>query len=332
LALKIMKSCRAGLDATRTAAATAMTHALEFDTAAWQQDVQTIRPLTLRSSYEGYLSAAAGTETNTLTMGGPLSYDMALWLGQVAVYGPCAGVKGVGVDYLWTYLPTHTSDDLDSFSAQFGYSDGLGATQPAVALKNLLCDELSMTWDKSGEGLVSYDAKFMTASPAVQISAFTGAATAIGATYVASANTTAVTIDTTTIGTTADTKWSDLKWTLSNGFKNLYTLNNLTSATATFRGGPVKWKLEGSRYYDNYTEWNAYIAKTPRKVRIKSVGPVVGSSTYYIQLDLYGVYTAMSNDEKDDLGFQKFTLEGVYDTTAASSFIYLVDSGLLTIT
>lgn len=332
MALKIFKSGREGIDATRTAAATAMAHALEFDTAFWQQDVQTIRPLRLTGSYEGYNTAAAGTETNTLEMSGVLSYDMALWLGQVFCKGAVTGVKGVGVDYLWTYLPTHTSDDLSSFSSQFGYSDGIGATAPVVTLKNLLGDSLAITFDKSGEGLVTYDAKFVTPNAAVQTTAFTGAAAAIGSTYVASANTTAVTIDTTTIGTTADTYWSSLKWTLDNGFQNLYTLNNTTSATATFRPGPVGWKLEGSRYYANKTEWDCYIAKTPRKVRIKSVGPTIGSSTYYIQLDLYGVYTAMKNEEQNDLGFQTFTLEGVYDTTATSSYIYLVDSGLLTIT
>jgi len=336
LSLKIFKSGRAGLDTARTTSDTAMVSALEFDEGFHQQEVQTLRPLTLRGSYNGYLSAAAGTETNTLEMSGALGYDMAIWLANTHIKAVPSGVKGVGVDYLWTFLPTATSDDIKSASIQFGYSDGLAATQPAVHLKNCLGDELSFKWDKTGDGLVTYTSKMVTPNAAVQLTAFTGAATAIGSTNIASANTTAITIDTTTIGSTADVYWTDLTWTLSNGFKNLYTLNNSTSATATFRPGARNWKLEGSRYYgptaSAVTEWNAYIAKTVRKVRIKSVGPVVGSSTYTIELDLYGVYTAMEWTENDDLGFQKFTLEPVYNATATADFILKVTSAITAIT
>jgi hypothetical protein len=166
---------------------------------------------------------------------------------------------------------------------------------------------------------------------ATQITAFTGAA-AEGSAYVASSNTTAVTIDTTTIGTTADNYWTDFTWTLTNGYKNLYTLNNTTAAIDTFRPGARTWKLEGNRYYQSKTEWDAYLAATPRKVRIRSTGPVVGSSTYWITLDLYGVYTSMEWNENDDLGFQKFTLEPYYDGTATTDFEFTVTSALTAIT
>jgi len=331
VALKIFKSARAGLDAAR-GDDTAATKALEFDSAFHQQEVATIRPLTLRGSYFGYLSAAAGTETNTLEMSGALSYDMAIWLANTHIKAVASGVKGVGVDYLWTFLPTAASDDIKSATVQIGYSDGIGAGQPAVKLKYCLGDELSIKWDKSGDGMVTYSSKMVAPVAAVQLSAFTGSAAAIGATYVASANTTAITVDTTTIGSTADLQWQDLTWTLSNGFTNLYTLNNLTSATGTYRPGARTWKLEGSRYYQAKAEWDAYIAKTPRKIRIRSVGPVVGSSTYWVSLDLYGVYTSMTWDEKDDLGFQKFTLEPIYDTGATSDFVFTVTSAITTIT
>lgn len=337
MAVKIFKSGRAGLDASRTAAATAMTRALLFDTAFAQQEIQTIRPVTLRGSYHGYLTATAGTETNTFEMSGALTYDHAIWLANTHIKAVAAGVKGVGIDYLWTFLPTATSDDIKSASIQFGYEDSISATQPAVHLKNCLGDELSISWDKSGDGTVNYSSKMVTPNPAVQLTAFTGAADSSGAGHIfASANTTSITVDTTTIGTTPDLYWQDLTWTLNNGFMNLYTLNNTTAATATFRPSPLNWKLEGSRYYgpaaSAVTEWNAYIAKTPRKIRIRSVGPVIGSSTYWINLELYGVYTAMTWDEKDDLGFQTFTLEPIYDSGATSSFIFTVTSGLTAIT
>lgn len=331
MSLKIFKSARAGLEAARGTDTTPVS-ALEFETAFHQQAVQTIRPLTLRGSYNGYLSAAAGTETNTFEMSGALSYDMAIWLANTHIKAVAGGVKGVGIDYLWTFLPTAASDDIKSASVQIGYSDGIGAGQPAVKLNYCLGDELELTWDKSGDGTVLYKSKMVSPLAATQISAFTGTATAIGATYLPSASTTAVTVDTTTIGSTADTYWDSLTFTLTNGFKNLYTLNNTTAATATFRPGPRNWKLTGSRYYQSKTEWDAYVAKTKRKIRIKSLGPVIGSSTYWINLDLYGVYTEMTWDEKDDLGFQTFTLEPLYDGTATADFIFTVTSGLVSIT
>jgi hypothetical protein len=337
LSVKIFKSGRAGLDVARTTADTAMTRALMFDEAFAQQDVQTIRPVTLRASYNGYLSAAAGTETNSFEMSGTLTYDHAIWLANTHIKAVAAGVKGVGIDYLWTFLPTAASDDIKSASIQLGYSDGLAATQPAVHLKNCLGDELSISWDKSGDGAVTYTSRMVTPNPAVQLTAFGGAADATGAGHqVVSSSTTAITVDASTIGSTADVYWQNLTWTLNNGFTNLYTLNNTTAATATFRPKPRNWKLEGSRYYgptaSAVTEWNAYIAKTPRKIRIKSTGATIGSSVNTVELDLYGVYTGMQWDEKDDLGFQTFTLEPIYDATATADFILKITSGLTAIT
>ncbi len=330
MALKIFKSARAALEASRGSDTTPVS-ALEFTDAFHQQQVQTIRPPKLSGSYFAYRSAAAGTETNTLEMSGPLGYDMGIWLANTHVKAVASGTGG-GADKTWTFTPTSGSDDIKSASVQIGYSDGIGASQPAVKILSVLGDELSIKWDKTGDGQVTYSSKMVSPTTATQLSAFTGAAAAIGSAYICSSSTTTVTIDTTTMGTTTDSKWTDLTFTLTNGFQNLYTLNNSTSATATYRPKPRVWKLEGSRYYDAKTEWDAYVAKTERKVRIKSTGPVVGASNYSFQLDLYGVYTEMTWVESDDLGFQKFTLEPYYDTTATTDFGIVIVSALASIT
>jgi hypothetical protein len=331
LSLKIFKSARAALEASR-GTDTPPTKALEFEEAFHQQEVATIRPLTLAGSYFGYRSATAGTESNTLEMSGALSYDMAIWLANTHIKAVPAGVKGVGVDYLWQFLPTSASDDIKSASVQMAYSDGLGAGQPGVKLTYCVGDELGISWDKGGDGTVQYTSKMVSPKAATQLSAFTGSAAAIGSTYVASANTTVVTVDTTTIGSTQDDYWANFSWTLSNNFRSLFTLNATTAAIATFRPGARTWKLEGSRYYQSSTEWNAFVAKTPRKIRIRSIGPVVGSSTYWINLDLYGVYTGMTWNENDDLGFQTFTLEPIYDSGATTDFLFTVTSAVTAIT
>ena len=317
MALKIFKSGRAALESVRGTDLTP-TRILYFSEAVAQQEVATIRPELLRGSYFGFLSAGAGTETNTVEMSGLVSYDDLPWLANTHIKA-VASATGGAADKTWAFVPTAGSDDIKSATIQLGYSDLLAAGQPAMKLNYCLGDELTLGWDKTGDGAITYSSKMVVPKASAQISAFTGSLSD-RTLVLPSSNATTVYIDSATIGSTADSYWTDLTWTLSNGYKNLFTLNNTTAAIATFRPGARNWKLEGSRYYQSVTEWNAYIAKTVRKVRIYTRGAALGGSYYSITLDLYGVYTGMSWDEKDDMGFQKFTLEPVYDTTATTDF------------
>lgn len=325
MALHIFRSARAALEATRGTDLTP-TRLIYQDEIEHQQEVATIRPQQLRNSYVGWYSAAAGTETNTLRRSGALSYNDAVWDMNTHVKAVASGT-GAGADKTWTFLPTHTSDDIKSATMQLGYSDGLSATQPGVRLNYCLGDEYRIKWDKKDDdGSVSFASQMVSPKAAAQISAFTGSLSDRTVTLI-SATGTVVTVDTTTIGTTPDNFWTDVEWTLNNGYRNLYTLNNTTAAQDTFRPNARAWKLAGSRYYAGAvadTEWDAFVAKTPRKVRIKTTGPVLGGSFYSIQLDLYGVYTAMEWGERDGLGMHKFTLEPIYDTTALTDFQVIV--------
>jgi hypothetical protein len=326
LALHIFTSARAILEATRGAGGTP-TRLLYFDQGSIQQDVKTIRPQQLRNSYFGFYSAAAGTETNTITMSGILSYQDAVWLGNTHIKAIASGT-GAGADKVYSFVPSSATDDIKSALIQFGYSDGIGAGQPAASVAYCLGDELTLKWDKSGDGLVTFDSKMVTPKALTQITAFTGALSN-RTVSLASCNTTQVYVDPTTIGTTADNYWLDATWTLTNGYHNLYTLNNTTAAQDTLRPNARTWKLEGTRYYGGTVadaEWDAYISKAVRKIRIKTVGPTLGSSTFILQLDLYGVYTSMQNAEVDGLGVQNFTMEPVYDTTATTDFALNVTS------
>jgi hypothetical protein len=319
VALKVFKSARAALESVRGTDLTP-TRLLYFSEGFHQQEVQTIRPLTLRNSYFAYLSAAAGTETNTLDWSGALSYEQVIWLLNTHVKTVASGT-GAGSDKTWTFLPTSGSDDIKSAALQLAYADAISVA--GVKLNYLLGDELTIKWDKGGDGTVEWSSKMVTPKAATQITAFTGSLTDTTLTLL-STNTTRVYIDSATIGTTADDYWTDVEFTLTNGYQNLYTLNNTAAAQDTFRPGPRMWKLTGSRYYQSKTEWDAYTAKTKRKVRIKTTGPVLGGSNYSLTLDLYGVWTEMNWEEADDLGMQKFTLEPVYDSTATTDFQFVV--------
>ncbi len=324
MALHIFRSARAALESVRGTDLTP-TRLIYQDEVEHQQEVATIRPQQLRNSYVGWYSAAAGTETNTLRRSGALSYNDAVWDLNTHVKAVASGT-GAGADKTWTFLPTHTSDDIKSATVQLAYSDGLGATQPGVKLNYCLGDEYRIKWDKAGDGIVSFASQMVSPKAATQITAFTGSLSDRTVTLI-SATGTVVTVDTTTIGTTTDNYWTDVEWTLTNGYTNLYTLNNTTAAQDTFRPMARAWKLEGTRYYAGGTadtEWDAYIAKTVRKIRIKTTGPALGGSNYSIQLDLYGVYTAMEWGETDGLGMHKFTLEPIYDATALTDFQAIV--------
>src|SRR6185369_6636181 len=132
MALHIMKSARAVLEATRGAGGTP-TRILYFDDGFWQQDVKTIRPQQLRGSYFGFYSASAGTETNQIGMNGIQSFQDLVWLAQTHIKYVSAPT-GAGADRTWAFVPTSASDDIKSALIQFGYIDGLGASQPAASL------------------------------------------------------------------------------------------------------------------------------------------------------------------------------------------------------
>ncbi len=330
----VLKSGRAALEASRGTDLTP-TRLIYFDEGTHQQEVATIRPQQIRNSFFGYYSAAAGPELNTFESSGAMSYDDLIWYANTHIKAVASG-SGGGSDKTWTFLPTATSDDIKSATVQLGYSDGLGSSQPAVKLNGLVGDEFSLKFDKSGDATVQFTSKMISKSAATQITAFTGSLTDRTVVLASAVNTTTY-IDTTTIGSTADANVTDVTWSLKNGYNPLYTLNASAAPTDLLRTGPRTWKAEITRAYAVYTspadaEWDAYIAKTVRKIRVKTVGPALGGSNYTITLDLYGVYTAMTNAEANGIAVQKFTLEPVYDTTATSDFVLSVVNATSSIT
>jgi hypothetical protein len=311
---------------------------LYFTTADHSQDVKTIRPAQMRNSYFAYYTAAVGPEMNTLKLSDLVTYDDLIWYLNLHVKAVASGT-GAGNAKTWAFVPTSASDDLKSATVQVGYSDGLGATAPAVKLNGMLGNELVVKWDKGGDGIVDLTSSLISKSAATQITAFTGSLSDRTVTLANAANT-QVYIDPTTIGTTTDFAVMSATFTLNNGIKPLFTLNNATNPTDLLRPVARTWKLEMTRYYGIYggqtaadAEWDAYVSKAERKVRILTTGPAIsGGGNYTITADFYGVYTAMDNAETDDFGTQKFTLEPYYDTTATTDFSFTVVNTSGTIT
>lgn len=320
MALRAFKNARAGLETTR-GTNVAPTRGVPFTEGTHNQDVETIYPVELRNSLFGHYAGDAGTETNSFEFSGNMGYAALIeWL-NLHVKAVASGT-GAGADKTWTFLPLGSADDVKTATVQWGYSDSIGATRPAWEVGYCMGNELTLGWDKSpGTPGATFRSTLLSAEAATQISAFTGVGTytAENGGLVKAVNT-AVTIDATTIGTTADTDVLSAEWTLQTGPVNLYTLNNTTAAQDTLRPNPWDWEARIRRYYRNDNEVDAYVAKTIRKMRVKTTGPVLGGSFYSIQLDLYGKYTARSWAEVDGLGIEEFTLKPIFDATLGADF------------
>lgn len=315
MAVKTLLSARAALETTRNTPVTP-TRLLYFVEGSHDQKVATLRPTEQRASYVEGFRSYAGIERDRFTFGGDCTYNDLIWWANVNLKAVASG-SGAGADKTWTFVPTHTSDDIKSATLQFGYTDNIGATRPAWEVAGCLGNDLKLTW-KKGETL-QFASTLMSAKGATQISAFTGALSD-RVTVSALGVGTQIKIDTTTIGTTADADVMDAEFSLKNDWVYLDTLNNTAVAQELLRTKPKSWELALTRYYRNDTELDLMINKTPRKVRVETVGPVLGGSTYRIRLDCYGVYDGdrYEKSEVDGIGVEKFVLVGQYDTTAVT--------------
>ena len=332
MAVKIFKHMRAGLESVR-GTNVAPTRGIPFTEGTHNQVVDTIYPEEFRNSYFGHYSADAGTETNSFEVSGNVAFNAILWFFNVHIMALASGTGG-GADKTWTFLPASASDTVKTATVQFGYTDNIGATRPAWELGACMGDELTLNWDKSpGSSGVTFSSRLLSPEAALQISAFTGAGTYTAeAGGLVKANNTAVTIDTTTLGSTADNNVLSVEWTLQTGPTNLYTLNNTTSAQLTLRPNPWMWTARIRRYFADDTENDAYVAKTLRKIRVRTLGPSLGGSTYKLDLELYGVYTDRSWSEVDGMGIEEYTLTPKYDSGATTDFQVVVVTDATSIT
>lgn len=309
--LQVFTSARGALEVTRGTSLTP-TRLLYAESFELEHEVATIRPEELRSSYEGFFSAAAGPEISRVTMNGRATYDDLPWhLNHF--YKALLTPTGAG-PYVWTFTPTNTSDDVKTHTLQLGDSAVIAAAAPGVQLSYGFGDELSLHFEKNDDGAVTYSAKYLYAKALTQITAFTGALSDRTVTPI-SANNTLVKIDASVIGTTNDTSVISVDFTLNLSPVPLYTLDGTLAAQAVYRPAHRTWKAEITRQYSSATEFTAYVAKTVRKVRVLTTL----SANYILQLDMYGVWTGRSYSDRDGIITEVLTLEPVYDTTTSTS-------------
>lgn len=327
--LSVFTSARAALEAARGTDLTP-TRIIYGEEFTHSQSVATIRPTEHRASYNPVYSAAAGPESNTLRIAGRMTYDDLIWYGNLFVKAVSSGT-GAGADKTWTFLPTANADDVKTATVQLGDAVSIGATTPGVKLNYVFGQTLNLHWEKNDDGAMTFAADFLAAKAATQITAFTGAL-ADRTTIPVSCNNTVVYIDSSTIGSTADNNVIAVDWTLDLAPVPLYTLDGTTAARDVYRPDFRRWTATITRQFANDTEWDKYVDKTVRKVRVRTTGAALGGSNYKVDLDLYGAYTNREWSEVDGIITEVLTLEQVYDTSATADFQLVVVNATASIT
>jgi hypothetical protein len=328
VALNVFTSARAALETTRgtSLTPTRLIYAEEFE---HTQDIRTIRPTELRNSYNPVYQASAGPETNGFRMRGRMSYDDLIWHANLFVKAVASGT-GAGADKTWTFLPSAATDDVKTATVQLGYADTI-ATAPGLELNYVFGDTFNLHFEKNDDGAVTFESVFASAKAATQLTAFTGSLSDRQV-VLASANNTQVYIDAATIGTTADANVISVDFNLQLAPVPLYTLDGTTAARAVYRPNHRRWSATIVRQYANDTEWDRYVDKAERKIRVRTTGPTLGSTNYKIDLDLYGHYTGRTWSDVDGIITETLTLEQVYDSTATADFSLVVVNATSSIT
>ena len=320
-------SARSALETTRNTGV-APTRALYFDKdqSSWEQNVATIAPQEARNSFFEQYRVYPGIERDKITIAGDLTYDDAVFWGQVMIKGGVTAV-GAGADKTWTYTPSASTDDIKSFTLQWASTDSISSAT-GWSLVGCLGSTWEVHWKK--DSVVTHKMEILSAKGATQISAFTGSATdrvnisAVGPV-------TQVWVDTSTIGTTADPNILEATWKLDNKWTYLDTLDATNVAAQIIRPDMREWTLDVVRYFADKTELTAYLAKTERKVRVQSLGPTLGGSAYRIRLDAYGYWDLNSYANVNGLIVANMTLANLYDATATTDFTFEAVSALTAI-
>lgn len=328
----IFTSVRAAIETTRGTGVNP-TRKLEFTEFSHEPSVALIRPLEVRGSFFGRYRASAGREMHTVNLSGTaLSYNQAAWLGNMFMKGVTTGT-GAGADKTYAFLPTSATDDLKSFTFEWGYDTALSATQPGHRLPYVVGDELTITFDKSNLEGVAWAVKAHSPKGASQISAFGGSPTSLTSTSISPVET-QVYIDAATIGTTQDDYVTTAQISVPISWTDLDTLNQTTAAQDTFRAAEKVPAVTLTRYFINDNELDRYNDKAVRKIRIEAVGPSLGASNYKFTFDFYGVLDTDGHawTTVDGLIMETLKYVNIYDTTATTDHSLTVVTAETTIT
>lgn len=274
----------------------------------------------------------SGTEDSVLRItGAPVAYESIGW--WLTALAPSGGVVPGTVDssaYSRTFTPVETTTvntygtGFYTLNLEFSATDFASTKvwkMPAMRIINFTINFSKRA--SGGDTGLTFDAELqMTKGTATAATAFSTALADYTQTL-AIGNQLAAYVDTTTIGSTADTNVSAARFSLTNPVSfhdGMDGTQGHTSAHHSLQWTPM---LTLTRKFSDLTELNAYVAKTTRKVRIFSTGGIVGATTATNQfyLDFYGKPMDHRVVAADGMWYAEIDLEGIYDTTATTSWV-----------
>jgi hypothetical protein len=267
--------------------------------------------------------------------------DAGWWWTAFAASGGVAGSVLDTTAYTRTWTPHQTdhtvgANGVRSLHLQFSTSDLISTV--GWSIPGLVGEELELILKKRASGTdtgVTMNATFRTASAATQITAFTGSLSDRAQTMALGQQLKSY-VDTSTIGTTADPSITEATFRLSRPAAFHDGMDNTGVHTSMHR--PQGWSasLTFLRKFSDKTEVDAYLGssftKTLRKVRIIAEGAVVGATTARntIRLDFVGKHVEQGEfggEYVDGIWYQRFGLEGVYDSALTASWqLYTINT------
>jgi len=314
---------QAGLETTRGTLVAATR--IQPMTATMRYIIDRYAPQEDRNSFEDFYRSAqtkAHVEINGAVAWA--TFEDAPWFAQLFVKGGVSGVLSNTTVYTYTFVPTPAADDLKTATLE-GFTDTAAWAVPFTVGKKLEVtyqrgQPVQFNMDFWGQRMVS-QAKTPALSQRPTEDITDGLTTAY--------------IDTATIGTTVAANVLDGKLTLDNAWEPIYPLNG-TQYPSKFIRNRRHIVGEVTIEFDTTTEYDAFVAGTARKMRLKSVGTTIaGSSPATPKSMTWDFYTA--GWDTYDFGRQggiwtaKLAGRSTYDSTAGSSWSLVCVNDLSTL-
>lgn len=294
-------------------------------TATMKSIVERYAPQEDRNSFEDFFRSAQTKERVEITGAKAwATFEDLPWFLQLFAKGGVTGVLSNVAAYTYTFLPTASVDDLSTATFEV-FNDTQSFMVNWVVGKKL---ELNYQRGQPVEMTMDFFGQHATKQ------AKTGSLTQ-RTTEDITDGLTAAYIDTTTIGTTLVADVLSAKWTLDNMWEPIYTLNG-TRYPNKFIRARRHVEAEAILQFDATVEYDAFMTGTNRKLRLKSTGSVIPTSSPSTNKSVSADFYTAGWDTADfgrQGGIWTASLKGrsTYDSTATASWQISVVNGLATL-
>lgn len=230
---------------------------------------------------------------------------------------------GAGADKVWgsgAIKPPQLStggavvEALKSLTLEYGYANP-AAAQPAHKMVGAVVERIKVDWN--GTGPVTAEIDFVATATPTDITAYSGTLSAdTMSAAVPDFSMLKVYVDDTTIGTTQDTTVvsASLEW------KSFMAVDENAKRLAI--GKYSEWTASFRRFAEAADMLAASRTKAEKKVRIASIGPVLGSTTWELAADLYATVESRPLGELSGFLSEEVTLAPRRDATATTDIAF----------